>query len=445
VLVSPPTGTSSLPIVELKRAEVQKDRKQIRLRRGSAKRAKSDCSFGNFVEHLSIDAWQFFHAAKKTELTTTFTTPQIDHRALHFAGEHADFFEWNTGNLRRVDRSIFSLEDFAEAGLAGRFGEAVAYLTMVKWGYVYWDRIAVLWERAAAKSGMTHPEQVRHAHAIATTLGVTRPDLEPDCAFEKATADVALMESKGSFVHPINDDPSAKDDLRHALDQLNAWSGLISPTPGKSFAIGTYFRDASDTTGDPSLITFVDPPGQAGTIPPAVEFPNDWIRRGNYGAWLVGMGFPESGNALRRGVEVSLPTRQIPVVSLNGRSFAITIEGLVVKRNRRIRGPHPLLRIDPLYFLDELHFHGFPARLLRDMGIAAIRVIGTELTTLRLVESSVLNASNTSLLAREGQADDAQARTASDGFTGSVFPDGTLMGQISPEMLMGTRMEEFKL
>src|SRR6185437_3608850 len=132
-------------------------------------------------------------------------------------------------------------------------------------------------------------------------------------------------------------------------------------------------------------------------------------------------------------------------VSLNGRSFAITIEGLVVKRNRRIRGPHPLLRIDPLYFLDELHFHGFPARLLRDMGIAAIRVIGTELTTLRLVESSVLNASNTSLLAREGQADDAQARTASDGFTGSVFPDGTLMGQISPEMLMGTRMEEFKL
>ena len=39
--------------------------------------------------------------------------------------------------------------------------------------------------------------------------------------------------------------------------ELGAWSGMISPTPGKSFAIGTYFRDASDSTGDPSLIAFV--------------------------------------------------------------------------------------------------------------------------------------------------------------------------------------------
>ena len=155
------------------------DRKPIRIRRGSTKRSKSDCSFGKFSEHLSIDAWQFFHAAKKTELTTTFTTSQVDRRALLFAAEHSEFFVWNTGNLRRVDRSVFSLEDFAEGGLAGRFGEAVAYLTMVKWGYVYWDRIATLWERAVAKSGMTHPERVKRAKAIASKLGVARPDWNP--------------------------------------------------------------------------------------------------------------------------------------------------------------------------------------------------------------------------------------------------------------------------
>jgi len=31
----------------------------------------------------------------------------------------------------------------------------------------------------------------------------------------------------------------------------------------KSFAIGTYFRDSSDATGDPSLIVYVDPPASA--------------------------------------------------------------------------------------------------------------------------------------------------------------------------------------
>ena len=125
---------------------------------------------------------------------------------------------------------------------------------------------------------------------------------------------------------------------------------MISPTPGKSFAIGTYFRDASDSTGDPSLIAFVDPPGEADGTAPAAEFPSDWIRRGNYGAWLIGMGFTESGNALRNGTEIRLPARQIPVVNLGGRSFGVTIEGLVVKRNRRIRGPYPMFWLDPSFY-----------------------------------------------------------------------------------------------
>jgi len=438
-------GTSSLPIVELDRSDVEKDRKQIRLRRGSNKRAAEDCSFGKFQDHIAIEAWPFFHAAKKTELTTTFTTPQMDKRSLYFASEHSELFVWNTGNLRRVDRSVFSLEDFAEAGLAGRFGEAVAYLTMVKWGYVYWDRIAVLWERAVAKSGMTHPEQIKNAKAIASKLAVARPDLEPDFAFEKADSDVALMEAKGSFVHPVNDNPSTKDDLRHALKQLNAWSGLVTPTPSKSFAIGTYFRDSSDSTGDPSLIAFVDPPATPSALPEPVELPRDWIRRGNYGAWLVGMGFTESGNALRRGIEVGLPGRQIPVVDVGGRSFAATIEGVVLKRNRRSRGPLPLLWLDPWYLFEELHFHPIPARFLRDIGVAAVRVIGAELSTLRQIEDAALNPASNSLLRRDAQISDISQQAISDGFSGSIFPDGTLVGQIDPEVFMDARMEEFRL
>ena len=445
ILVSPPTGSSTLPVVELVRKDVEADRKSIRIRRGSKKRATQDCSFGKFREHIGIGAWPFFHAAKKTELTTTFTTPEVDHRALNFASEHSEFFVWNTANLRRVDRSIFSLEDFAEAGLAGRFGEAVAYLTMVKWGYVYWDRIAVLWERAVAKSGMTHPEQVKNAKAIASKLAVERPDKEPDFALEKTTGEVALMESKGSFVHPINDNPSVKDDLRNALKQIAAWSGMISPTPAKSFAIGTYFRDASDKSGDPSLIAFVDPPGSRGNFPATAELPTDWIRRGNYGAWLIGMGFPQSGNALRRGIGVELPGRQIPVVNVGGRSFAVTIEGLVLKRNRRFPGPHPMFWFDPWFFIDELRYHHLPARFWRELGVVALRVIGTELGTLRLIENSAVNPASMSLLQRDAQGGDFEPPTTGDGFAGSIFPDGTLFGQVDPEMLVDARMEEFRL
>src|SRR6202035_4403219 len=93
-----------------------------------------------------------------------------------------------------------------------------------------------------------------------------------------------------------------------------------------------------------------------------VEFPRDWIRRGNYGNWLIGMGFAESGNALRRGVEVGLPERPIPIVDIGRRRFAVTIEGLVLKKDYRGRGPLPMFWPDPWYFVDELRFYPPSAR-----------------------------------------------------------------------------------
>jgi hypothetical protein len=446
ILVSAPTGHSQLPIVELNRKAVKSPRKQIRLKRGSRKRNAADCSFGNFTANLAIDAWRFFHAAKKTELTRTFTTAQVDRRALAFGHEHADFLIWNTPNLRRVDRSVFELEDFSGAGLAGRFGEAIAYLTMVQWGYVYWDRIAVLWERAATHSGMNHSERVRHAQVIAGKIAGGKPRLAPDFAFEKPNSDVALMEAKGSFVHPVNDNPTTKDDLRHALEQLAAWSGMITPTPAKSFAIGTYFRDESDATGDPSLITFVDPPGKRDAKVSPVELPSDWIRRGNYGAWIIGMGFPESGDALRRGSLIEREEQQVAIVTIAGREFAITFDGVVLKGNRRTRGPFPMPWIDPWFLVEEI-IHQFPpgARFLRDIGVTGVRVSGIDRDTLKLIEEAVLNPKGSSLMRRDDQRDAIAQFEGGDGFAGSILPDGTLYGQIDPEMLTDARLDSFRL
>lgn len=440
ILISAPDGRSTLPIVELPRSAVQSRQRQIRFRRGSRQRESADCSFGKFSDHLDFDAWSLFHAAKKTELTTTFTTSMADYRALTFAGEYDGLFVWNTDNFRRVERSVFALEDFSETGLAGRFGEAIAYLAMVKWDYVYWDRIAVLWERAAAVSGMTHPERVRWAHVISERLDARRPHLEPDFAFEKANGEVALMEAKGSFVHPINDNPSTKADLRHGLKQLAAWTGMVAPAPSKSFAVGTYFRDVSDNAGDPSLIAFVDPPGSKTRSGPRVAFSPDWIRRGNYGAWLIGMGFANGGNALRSGRAVSLSDRLLRVVKIAGRDFALVAQGVRMKEIGKSLVPMPWF--DPWSF----------------DGIAAIQVLGIESDTLDLIEEAARNPTSHALLRRNANATLAQsesgdaprpsvgfARSSTPGFSGSIMPDGTLMGEIDPEMFARAGVESFRL
>lgn len=444
IQIAPPTGSSTLPIVELPKPLVEGDRKRTRLRKGSKKRQESDCSFGNFVGTLDFTAWSFFHAAKKTELTTSFTTSLIDRRALSFAAEYDGVFVWDAINLRRADRSVFGLEDFADSGLAGRCGEAIAYLTMVKWGYVFWDRIATLWERAATRSGMTHPEMVRQAAVIASRLS-SRPDLSPDFAFEKADTDVALMEAKGSFVHPVRDDPTTKDDLRHGLKQLAAWSGMIAPPPRKSFVIGTYLRDRSDATGDPSLIAFVDPDGDNDASISPVELPPDWIRRGNYGAWLIGMGFPESGSALREGREISPPEQLLSVLTVGGRDYAVTFQRVRVKRNRFPGLPFPSPWFEFWYHLDEVRHHPqLVSRVLRDMGVGSIEVMGVEVRLLRQIGEAVLNSASNALMEIQLAAALAEQPSA-DGFNGSVLPDGTLLGQVEPELLANLRTERFQI
>jgi hypothetical protein len=338
--------------------------------------------------------------------------------------------------------------DFSERSLAGRFGEAIAYLTMLKWGYIYWDRIAVLWERAAAHSRMTHPERVRRAQVIAKKISKGRPDLEPDFAFEKASGDVALMESKGSFVHPIKDTLTTKQDLKHALEQLQCWGTMISPTPAKSYAIGTYFRDQSDVTGDPSLIAYVDPPGESDKSALPVRLPEDWIRRGNYGAWLVGMGFAESGNSLRRGDAMELPERLLPTVVLGSRRFVVRVEGVTLKRKRSYLSPFMLPWVDLWFADDDMRFQ-LPRAVLRQFGVAGIRVTGIESDTLRLIEKAVRLPDSQALMlkgdTRGTFVSNEQLIPDAEGISGSVFPDGTLYAQIDPELLLDAETEAFQL
>lgn len=420
IIFSAPTGNSQLPIVEIAKAKVTQKRTSVRLRQGSKKRADADCSYGDyFGSPLHFSAWGFFHAAKKTELARSFTATLAERRAFAFALEHEDTFHWNTNNFRKVDSSVFALEDFGESGLAGRVGEAIAYLTMQKWGYIYWDRCATVWERAARNANITHAEMLRVVQFLSSN---SKPINEPDFIFEKQNGEVALMEAKGGFVKPGTDYPQTKAVLNKALIQLAAWSNVLVPTPAKAYGICTLLREQTDTHEDSSLITFVDPPGeQAEDLQPA-ELPPDLIRRCHYGAWLFGMGLMAAGTALRNRQTKIQEEVVLPTIQIGTHRYAFTITGWE--------------NINPA-FLSLMRWSPLQSHWL---------VMGTDTNILRSIEKAIQNLEGTDLLDIETMEQDGNG-LISNKLQGSIMPDGTMICFLNGDQLRESSrsLEAFQL
>lgn len=420
-------------MTEINKNSVMTKHKQIRRRAGSPQWQAANCSFGNFTDQLGFTAWEFFHAAKKSELASSFTNIIADRRAFLFAAEHEGTFIWNTGNLRKTDSSVFALEDFAMAGLAGRVGESIAYLTMIKWGYVFWDRCATVWERAARSANITHAEQLRTVQYLSANIASGRPHNEPDFIFEKINGDVALMEAKGSFVNPTNDKPSTKADLRQALIQLAAWSSVIAPTPQKSYGIGTYLREEHDSNRDPSLIAYVDPPGRKKNNVQPVALPRDLVRRCNYGAWLVGMGLASAGRALYESKEKTTETIELPTVEVNGRRFVYNVIGFksVPGKGRQLN--YPLNWIEAV-------FDPWPQT-------SGVFVIGVEEGVMHLI-TKMLHVPKTAIPKWDDEDELTEfSRHNNKEQSWSVMPDGSFLGVLDYDTLdAGFKgMEKFNL
>lgn len=438
LIISPPTGTSELPLVEIDRMKVQTKHSRIALPK--SQRQVADCSYGAFgSDPLTFTAWELCHAAKKTELTRSFTARRADELGLLFAHEHHDRFIWDTDNLRCADGSGLWLEDFSGKGLAGRIGEALAYLTMTKmWKYAYWDRIASVWMRAARNATIKHEDMVRVARLTGNLTGQSL-NLQPDFVFEKTDETVALMEAKGSFVTPGNERPDAKGPLKHGLDQTAKWAPRITPAPAKSIAIESLLREASDSCSDPSLILHVDPPAEGSPDIEPVEFRPDAIRRGNYGAWLMGMGFRSSGLALADRREIRTDEVELPIVKMNGQEFALSIHGWRVDRNRV--EPVPWWPFE-LWHVPWRHRFEF----LRHVGVTGVYALGLEMMTLRAVCGALVNPSPSAMMDLPSIDFDSQSGTRGpDGFYGSIFRDGSMMGIVNSRHLEEMRTEKFAL
>jgi hypothetical protein len=197
-----------------------------------------------------------------------------------------------------------------------------------------------------------------------------------------------------------------KNGLSEGLEQVELWQKHISPAPQRCFAIGSYLREENDSYQDPSLIAVVDPENEDEGLR-SIEFPDDWIRRGNYAAWMRGMGLGPSAELLAFGRSAELRRRTFTTVEVAGREFAVTrIRWLPSRRDGRL-----LLDLESDFFPP--YFRRFDAQ-----------VLGIELNNFRLIEKAV-NVPHTTLPV-DMVVDTVADSLLPDWFSGSIMPDGTL-------------------
>ncbi|GIK11094.1 MAG: hypothetical protein BroJett001_31600 [Chloroflexota bacterium] len=409
---------ATLPIIELDRARVERERARIR-------------PLPDARDQLRITAWSLYHAAKKAELACSFTTDQIDHLARCFANEHHGLFRWNGEELRLTAGVTDMYESAAQASRARLIGEGMLLLAMQHEGHAFWDRFDLLVKRALRRQLLDHPESVRRARAIRKRIDAGRNGKRSDFVVENAQRQSALAEAKGGFLSPFATS-AIKSDLREALQQLAATKPLIAPQPAKTYAVGTYLREADDGHDEGSLIAFVDPEGQD-DADLTIELPPDWVRRGNYAAWLLGMGLVEAADALRNGIardgiSVSLPVKR---VGRHDYAYVVTGAGLNPRHLRRFLRD---FRHHWPHHWAEWFFFG-PGRREVELSIIGLRV-----DVLDSISGALTTTEASPLLSVEPafEIDTAQ-------FGGSVMPDGSMCGAITVESIREIEFREFTL
>lgn len=384
------TANSSLPVHELDKAKVQTPRTHVR-------------PFPDACGVVSFSAWRLAHAIKKADCLRWPSAPQLWAGATGFLLENGHLFDWGKDGFSLHDGMASYYADFSSSGLAGRIGQGMAILFLEENGYAYVGRFEAEWKQRAATQNKAWPAGKEKA---------------PDFIAENTDKEWILAESKAGFAGP-DSKPNIKAALSEGLEQLDGWDKRISPQPKKSYAIGTFLRESNDGSDEKSMIAFVDPEPETPENP--VEFPADTVRRANYAAWLAAMGFNDSANRLRTGTDSGdLSRHTVPVISLGGRKFVVRITSILPKSpdisSREFwEGFHDLA-----YRLSKFPRDGF-----------RIEVIGLDHT---IFESLVgLDSSKTPGRLMEfspQQTQDAMLDLEGGAFTGSIFSDGSLLGEL---------------
>lgn len=380
-------GRSSLPVYELDKTKVQTRSTHIH-------------PFPPLSQNLSFSAWRLAHAVKKADcLRWPLAWPQWWLSSTGFLLENGYLFDWNENELRLKQGMSNFYADFTNTGLAGRIAQGMALLLLEDKGYSYVGRFETVWKQHTAK----WPANKKKA---------------PDFIVENAQQEWVLAESKGGFSRPGRK-PPIKKALKKGLEQLDGWDKFFTPQPTKSFVVGTFLRETGDTSDEGSLIAFVDPGPDTPENP--VEFPPDTIRRANYASWLSFMGFENAASRIR--TDIGEPqSHELPIISLGQDKFAISIASISP------RLPDLSSREFWKHF-DKWLFH--PFWKFRE-GIR-IDIAGLDLEVLKVLgkTSDYLTDALMELSPQEKLEGSFELKQGT--FHGSIFSDGSLLGEIELE------------
>jgi hypothetical protein len=381
-------GRSNLPIHELAKAKVEK----LNARTRPLPKASGSVQFS---------AWRLAHAIKKADCLRWPTAPIRWAGATGFLLENSHLFDWSGSEwcLKQGMSSFYA--DFSGSSMAGRIAQGMALLFLEDKGYAYVGRFETEWKQRAATQNRQWPADKTKA---------------PDFIAENGQKKWVLAEAKGGFASP-GTKPPIKSALKDGLEQLADWDKYITPQPIKSFAIGTFLRETGDTSGETSLIAFVDPEPEVPENP--VEFRRDAVRRANYASWLLLMGLDEASTRLRGG-DGARQRYELPLLTVGGTQYAVSIASMTP------RYPDLSSRGSWRDIQDWRFWHN---HLFRD-GID-IELVGLDLKVLRALSSVTQPAAASELMTlKPSERRDTPADLGGGTFYGSVFSDGSLLGEL---------------
>lgn len=364
-------------------------------------------------KRLSFTAWELFHAMCKTrrQIATGFT--QLQMAASAFGVIYGEMFNWSGPNGIELSVGASSmLKDSEHSATSGRFGEVFLHLMMMSNGFIYWDHLPRFY--SSTRASFRHSQEIKSA--IVSVVGFKRGDgPEPDYVFENNVGYLALGEAKGTICGRSGSGSIAAD-LDGALSQLGGWMNKLNPSPGSAYATSTCLiePDANGQSRHPSVIAWVDPPGERGRGDDTPR--TDLVRRGNYAHWLELMGLYRAAEAVRLCRSARLPKRPFRTIGVAGREYLILGSSTVSIASSVAWVPDWWRLIDP----NEQDFHS-------DSRFFAPLLVGLDCEVVRALEDAVARGESANLHV-VGELQDVHAP---EGRSMSIFPDGSMVADAS--------------
>lgn len=393
-------GKSSLPVYECDADDVRKRYCRV----PSSTVQPKDLCFG---------AWKLAHAVKKADCARWPSSRILWPESAGFLLENIRLFDWSSKTLHLNSCMSDFYADFSRTSLSGRIGQGMALLLLEREGYSYIGHFSTI------------IKQYRNDLKVKSRLKKS-----PDFVVENSRKKQALAEAKGSFVTP-GCRAKIKDRLNEALSQLNGWNKCFSSQLHKNFAIGAFLREIGDPRNESSLMAFVDTAPERLQASPGepqdpIDFPSDTIRRANYASWLSLMGFDDAARRLRAR-EGDPEGRTVPLLTLGGRRYVIAITSIRPSYTHHAHDPDfkRLIREERGRFLG-----------LWGDGID-IEIVGLDLSVMQALQTTLQDPGLQIPIETEPEKEtepkeqqDILIKFDGGEFHGSIFPDGSMIGEI---------------